>query len=106
MTALTWIKGIIENRWSEGGNRWTGRNLAYADYSRPGMLDGPTPGISTCGALALRKQRFLNRVCEVYRSNLESKGSWDDDEDERHQGWRTLVYLHDANQEGQQEKGV
>ena len=86
VTALTIIKGIIENYWGVGRNQWTGRNLAYVEYSQPGMLDGPVPGVSTCGALSLHKKRFLNRVCEVYRSNLESKGSWDDDEDEGHLG--------------------
>ena len=70
------------------------------------MLDGPTPGVSTCGALSLHKKRFLNSVYEVYRSNLESKGSWGDDEDEGHLRWGTLVYLHEANQDGQQEKNI
>ena len=104
VTAIIVIKGVFESCRGPGRNKWTGRNLTYVEFSQTRMLDGPVRGISSCGALALRKKRFLNRVYEVYRSNLDSKGSWDDDEDSGFLGWRTLVYLHEADKDGRQEK--
>ena len=81
VTAIAIIRGVYENYWGPRLNKWTGGNLTYVEYSQARMLDGPVQGVSSCGALDLRERRYLNRVYEVYRSNLNSKGTWDEEED-------------------------
>ena len=42
----------------------------------------------------LHGKRHYNRACEVFRSNKESQGCWDQDEDGGFTGCRTLIYAY------------
>ena len=94
VTAITVIRGILENAFGTGRHQWAGRSIAYAEYSEIKMLDEAVPTHSERSALSLHGKRHLNRCVEVYRSNKDSQGRWDQDEDDGFNSWRTLVHVY------------
>ena len=98
VVAFTVIRGICEDHWGQGRHKWIRRCLAYAQYSQARMLTDAVSGVSTTHALGLHKKRYLNRAVEVYRSNRKSLPRWDEDEESGWLGWRTLIYIYDAEE--------